>query len=127
MTNKPAGIEAVAHPKDTGEESSLRDAISASELPDKVQSFFYVDVRGGLGLVEQLSGAPIPAAVKRNVKPLRSAVEYAASRPSELQFTFFVRIDDRLAARPPGFQSGSSPGGFAARASTKSRSDRRFR
>ena len=45
------GIEAVAHPTDTGEESSLRDAISASELPDKVQSFFYVDIRGGLGLV----------------------------------------------------------------------------
>ena len=99
MTNEPAGIEAVAHPTDTGEESSLRDAIGASELPDKVQSFFYVDVRGGLGLVEQLSGAPIPDAVKRNVKPLRSAVEYAASRPSEVQFTFFVRIDEPASDR----------------------------
>ena len=47
-----------------------------------MQSFFYVDIRGGLGLVEQLSGAPIPAAIKKNVKPLRSAVEYAASRPA---------------------------------------------
>ena len=73
-------------------------------VPDKVQSFFYVDIRGGLGLVEQLSGAPIPDAVKKNVKPLRSAVEYAASRPSEVQLTFFVRIDSptRLVASRAG-------------------------
>jgi hypothetical protein len=58
-----------------------------------VQSFFYVNIRGGLGLVKQLSGAPIPDAVKKNIKPLRSAVEYAASRPSEVQLTFFVRVD----------------------------------
>jgi hypothetical protein len=94
VTNVPSGIGAVAHPSDSGEESSLRDAIDASELPDEIQSFFYVDIRGGLGLVEQLSGAPIPDAVKKNVKPLRSAVEYAASRPSEIQLTFFVRIDE---------------------------------
>jgi hypothetical protein len=93
VTNVPAGIEAVAKPTDGGEESSLRDAVGASGVPDQVQSFFYVDIRGGLGLVEDLAGAPIPDAIKRNVKPLRSAVEYAASRPSEIQFTFFVRID----------------------------------
>ena len=106
----------------------MHDAIDASELPDKVQSFFYVDVRGGLGLVEQLSGAPIPAAVKRNLKPLRSAVEYAASRPSEVQLTFFVRIDrsDSSAARA-GLPERLVAGGFAARARTKSRSERRFR
>jgi len=28
----------------------------------------------------------------RNVKPLRSAVTYAATRPSDLQITFFLRI-----------------------------------
>jgi hypothetical protein len=94
VTNLPAGIEAVANPADTGKESSLSDAIGASDVPDQVQSFFYVDVRGGLGLVEKLADAPIPNADKRNLKPLRSAVEYAASRPSEIQFTFFVRIDE---------------------------------
>jgi Protein of unknown function (DUF3352) len=93
ITTAPAGIESNANPTDTGEDSSLRDAIDASDVPDKVQSFFYVNVRGGLDLVEQLSGAPIPDSVKKNVKPLRSAVEYAASRPSEVQLTFFVRID----------------------------------
>jgi hypothetical protein len=30
--------------------------------------------------------------VKRNLGPLRSAVEYAPSRPSEVEVTFFVRI-----------------------------------
>jgi hypothetical protein len=94
VTNVPAGIEAVANPADTDKESSLRDAVGASEVPDQVQSFFYVDIRGGLGLVEKLSGAPIPNAIKKNLKPLRSAVEYAASRPSEIQLTLFVRIDE---------------------------------
>ena len=94
ITTVPAGIEAVANPTDTARESSLRDAIDTSGLPSAVQSFFYVDIRGGLGLVEDLSGAPIPDAVKKNLGPLRSAVEYAASRPSEIQLTFFLRIDE---------------------------------
>ena len=114
VTNVPAGIEAVANPTDEGKDSSLRDAIGASEVPDQVQSFFYVDIRGGLGLVEELSGAPIPDAIKKNVKPLRSAVEYAASRPSEIQLTFFVRIDEPAnparrrspARRPPARRPG---------------------
>jgi hypothetical protein len=93
VTSVPAGIEAVANPGSPDRGSSLQDAIDASEVPDRVQSFFYVNIRGGLGLVKQLSGAPIPDAVKKNIKPLRSAVEYAASRPSEVQLTFFVRVD----------------------------------
>jgi hypothetical protein len=43
-------------------------------------------------LAQRLSSAPIPAAVKRNIGPLKSLVEYAAGRPSELQLTLFVRI-----------------------------------
>ena len=34
----------------------------------------------------------IPAEVERNLKPLRSAVEYAVSRSHELQISFFLRI-----------------------------------
>jgi hypothetical protein len=52
----------------------------------------YVDVRGGVDLALRLSNAPIPASVKRNLGPLKSAVEYAAGRPSEIQVTLFVGI-----------------------------------
>jgi hypothetical protein len=57
-----------------------------------VQELFYVDVRGGVDLAQRLSNAPIPASIKRNLGPLKSAVEYAAGRPSEVQLTLFVRI-----------------------------------
>ena len=93
VSDLPAGISGVSEPGDGLEGSApFHDAVDASGLPKNVSSFFYVDVRGGLGLVQKLSGAPIPAAVKRNLGPLRSAVEYAASRPSEVPLTFFVRM-----------------------------------
>ena len=40
----------------------------------------------------ELAGSHIPAEIARNVKPLRSAVEYAASHTHELQISFFLRI-----------------------------------
>jgi hypothetical protein len=93
VTDLPQGIAAVAKPgASLSGAAGFHDATNAAGLPKNVSSFFYVDVRGGLGLVQKLSGAPIPNSVKRNLGPLRSAVEYAASRPSEVQVTFFVRI-----------------------------------
>jgi hypothetical protein len=68
------------------------DALSAAGTPKRVRELLYVDVRGGVDLARRLSGAPIPDAVKRNLGPLKSAVEYAAGRPSEVQLTLFVRI-----------------------------------
>jgi hypothetical protein len=68
------------------------DALSAAGTPKQVQELFYVDVRGGVDLAQRLSNAPIPASVKRNLGPLKSAVEYAAGRPSEIQVTLFVGI-----------------------------------
>jgi Protein of unknown function (DUF3352) len=72
--------------------ATYSDALRASGAPSKVAGFLYVDVRGGLDLVQRLSNAPIPASVTRNLGPLRSAVAYAASRPSEVQVTLFVRV-----------------------------------
>jgi hypothetical protein len=68
------------------------DALAAAGAPGRVEELFYLDVRGGIDLARRLSSAPIPSAVKRNLGPLKSAVEYAAGRPSELQLTLFVRI-----------------------------------
>lgn len=95
VTTATAGIEGVVEPTSALEHAdTFKDAVDASGLPDNVQSFLYLDIRGGLDLVEKLAGAPVPASVAENVKPLRSAVEYAASRPSEVQVTLFVRIDE---------------------------------
>jgi hypothetical protein len=68
------------------------DALAAAGAPGRVQELFYVDARGGVDLAQRLSSAPIPAAIKRNLGPLKSVVEYASGRPSELQLTLFVRI-----------------------------------
>jgi hypothetical protein len=93
VTDLPAGIAGVEHPVSSLAGSDpYRDAVRASGMPDKVQSFLYVNVRGGLGVVQRLSGARIPGSVERDLGPLKSALMYAATRPSEVQLTFFVRI-----------------------------------
>jgi hypothetical protein len=68
------------------------DALAAAGAPGRVEELLYVDVRGGVDLARRLSSAPIPSAIKRNLGPLNSVVEYATGRPSELQLTLFVRI-----------------------------------
>jgi hypothetical protein len=42
--------------------------------------------------IEKLAHQHIPAEIARNLKPLRSAVEYAASHTHEVQVSFFLRI-----------------------------------
>jgi hypothetical protein len=61
-------------------------------MPAKTEGFFYVNVRGGISYGERLANTPLPEQIKRNLGPLRSAVEYVATRPSEVQITFFLRI-----------------------------------
>ena len=98
LTDAPSGIQALSnaalgHPKATlAEAPSYTDAAKDSGLPDRTQGFLYVNVRGGLALGQKLAGAPIPSSVKRNLGPLRSAMEYGVTRPSEIQITFFLRI-----------------------------------
>jgi hypothetical protein len=69
-----------------------RDAAQSSALPDKPQIVLYVDIHSTIPLVERLGKSRIPAEVARNLKPLRSAVEYAVSRSHELQISFFLRV-----------------------------------
>jgi hypothetical protein len=61
-------------------------------MPDKTWSTLYVNIHSTVPYVEQLAHAHLPAEIARNVKPLRSAVEYAASHTHELQISFFLRI-----------------------------------
>jgi hypothetical protein len=61
-------------------------------MPGETQGFLYVNVRGGVKYAERLAGSPIPDEIKRNLRPLRSVVEYAYTQPSEVQVTLFLRI-----------------------------------
>ena len=61
-------------------------------MPAKTQGFVYVNVKGGLDYAQRLASTNIPSGIKKNLQPLRSVVEYAATQPSELQITFFLRI-----------------------------------
>jgi hypothetical protein len=93
VTDGASGIEAAAHPATTLSGSKdFSDASTQAGLPANTQGFLYVNVTGGLALGQRLASAPIPASVKRDLKPLRSAIEYGVTRPSEIQVTFFLRI-----------------------------------
>jgi hypothetical protein len=88
-----AGIRGVhARGRGLARSPAFRDAARASGLPGKIHGLLYVDIHSTIPLVEKLSNSRIPAEIGRNLKPLRSAVEYAASRTHELQVTFFLRI-----------------------------------
>jgi hypothetical protein len=93
VTDLPAGIAALkGSPASLAQSDEYEGAVDASAMPDKTHGFFYVNVRGGVKYAERLAGSPIPGGIKRNLSPLRSVVEYAYTRPSEVQLTFFLRI-----------------------------------
>jgi hypothetical protein len=93
LTNLPAGFKALrGNPPSLAESKDFKGAVDSAGMPAKTQGFVYVNVSGGLSYAERLAGTKIPGQIRRNVRPLRSIVEYAATRPSELQVTFFLRI-----------------------------------
>ena len=93
VTDSGDGLRSFAHPSETlAGSSDFEQTAHASGLPSKTQGYLYVNVRGGVELAQKLSQTQIPDEVKRNLSPLRSVLEYTATRPSELQVTFFVRI-----------------------------------
>jgi hypothetical protein len=67
-----------------------KDATSA--VPASPQVVLYVDIHSTIPALRRLGNVQIPADVERNLKPLRSAVEYAVSRSHEFQISFFLRI-----------------------------------
>jgi hypothetical protein len=93
VTDLPAGIAALkGNPPSLAGSEGYKEALRQAGMKAKTQGFFWVDIRGGVKLAERLAGAPFPKDITRNLRPLRSAVEYAYSRPSEVQVTFFLRI-----------------------------------
>jgi hypothetical protein len=93
ITDLPSGIASVKSPgKPLADSATFRQAVATAAMPARTHGFLYVDVRAGTGLVEKLSGTKLPAAVSRNLKPLRSALEYAVSRQHQLSVRLFLQI-----------------------------------
>jgi hypothetical protein len=92
-TDQLQGIRAAAGSrKSLSDSSEFQAAKDASGMPDKTWSALYVDIHASVPYAEKLAQSHIPADIARNIKALRSAVEYAASHTHELQITFFLRI-----------------------------------
>jgi hypothetical protein len=93
VSDQPQGIRAVKRSgKSLSDSAEFTEAKDASGMPDKTWSTLYVNIHAGVPYVEKLAQEHIPAEVARNLKPLRSAVEYAASHTHEFQVSFFLRI-----------------------------------
>jgi hypothetical protein len=93
ITDFQAGVRALKGNSPSLEQSDeYAGAVGSSGMPAKTEGFFYVNVRGGISYGERLANTPLPEGLKRNLRPLRSAVEYVATRSSEVQITFFLRI-----------------------------------
>ncbi|HWJ33034.1 MAG TPA: hypothetical protein VNR59_11895 [Gaiellaceae bacterium] len=93
VTDQPEGIRGAKDGRTPLSESTeFKDARAAAGAPDKTWGLLYVNISSSVPYVERVAGQHIPAEIARNLKPLRSAVEYAASHTHELQLSFFLRI-----------------------------------
>ena len=93
ITDLPSGIVfAQKGGKTLADSQEYQDAAASSGLPSSPQVVLYVDIHSTIPVINRFGGGRIPAELQRNLKPLRSAVEYAVSRSHELQITFFLRI-----------------------------------
>jgi len=93
VTDAPQGILALkGSGKTLSRSGEFQQAKSASGMPDKTWSTLYVNISAGIPFAEKLAHHRIPAEIARNIKPLRSALEYAASQTHELQISFFLRV-----------------------------------
>ncbi len=93
VTDQPSGIRGAKNGGESLSDSeNFKAAKDASGLPDKTYGFLYVDISSSIPYGEKLAQQRVPAEIARNLKPLRSAVEYAASRTHELQVSFFLLL-----------------------------------
>jgi hypothetical protein len=92
-TDLPQGIRAFENGGNSlGNADKYKNTADASELPAKTQGFLYVDIHSSIPLVEKLAHQRVPDEIRRNLKPLNSAIEYGVSRSHELQVSFFLLL-----------------------------------
>ena len=93
VTDMPQGLRDFKNGGTSLEDNAAyKEAADASGLPDKTVGFVFVDIKSSIPFAERLAQERIPGEIARNLKPLRSAVQYAASQPHEVQVTFFLLI-----------------------------------
>jgi hypothetical protein len=93
LTDLPQGLQGVQHPGTAlAQGGEFKDAKTSAGMPDKTQGFVYINIHSTVPAVERLSHAKLPSQVSRNLKPLRSAMEYAVSRSHEMEISAFLRI-----------------------------------
>jgi hypothetical protein len=91
VTDLPSGIVfARSGGKSLTTSQEYRNATSG--VPASRQVVLYVDIHSTIPALRRLGNVRIPPDVERNLKPLRSAVEYAVSRSHEFQISLFLRI-----------------------------------
>ena len=92
VTDQPAGIRGLRSGKSLSDSETFKGAAGSAGLPSKPSVLLYVDIKSSIPYAEKLAQQHVPAEIGRNLKPLRSAVEYAVSHTHELQVSFFLRI-----------------------------------
>ena len=93
LTDTAEGLRGFNHPGTTlADSEKYRSTKAGSGLPDKTPGFFYVDIKSSIPFGEKLADTRIPESIRRNLKPLDSVVEYAATRSAELKVSFFLLI-----------------------------------
>jgi hypothetical protein len=93
ITNLGAGLQALkGNPPSLADSKDFQQAVDSAGMPAKTQGFVYVNVKGGIDYAQRLANTNIPSGITKNLRPLRSVVEYAATQPSEIQVTFFLHI-----------------------------------
>jgi hypothetical protein len=93
LTDLPQGFRGVQHPgSPLAQSGELQGTKQSAGMPDKTQGFVYVNIHSTIPAVERLSHTKLPPQVSRNLKPLRSAMEYAVSRSHEIEISAFLRI-----------------------------------
>jgi hypothetical protein len=94
ITNYPDGIRSVKLGRNgkLAQNPDYQDALSSAGVPAKTQGYLFVNIHSTVPLVEHLAHAHLPAEVRRNLAPLRSALEYEVARSHEIEVSFFLRI-----------------------------------
>ena len=93
LTDCACGIRGFKRPgKTLADSAKFKGMRNASGLPRATPGFLYIDIRSTIPWAEKLAQTRIPESIRRNLKPLDSAIEYAATRSAEVQVSFFLRI-----------------------------------
>lgn len=93
VTDLESGLAALRNTtKPLAQSNTYRDAVDKSGMPSKTRGYLYVNVHSTIPAVERLAQTHVPDEIRRNLAPLRSAVEYAVARSHEIEVSFFLRL-----------------------------------